>query len=240
LITLKQPITTYRPLLASFIGSALTPFIGTLFLIRITSLFILFPIYIIALIVLIISTFKLARRSAVKKSWIITIAAGTLVVFFFTYSMQLQLADAIYFKIREKQIRSLAFDIKRYGKIVEMTNGLRYWKSINNTFIERDIKDVETISNGFGEQKYLLDDVLNSKGIDKKIYEQLRQRLIETGFISFIVLNDGSISFTMDGMLDNCYGISYSETGGHPKFNDCGEIIRWVKISDNWYAWGTT
>lgn len=204
---------------------------------RTTSLFILLPLYLIALIVLIIATVKLARRF--KKNWIILIAVSTVLLFFFSYGIQLQIADAIYFKFREKQLRSLVSEIKDYGKIVEMTDGLRYWKSINNISVEADMKDVDTISDGLSEKKYLLNDVLKRKGIDRKIYERFRQRLIATGFISFTVLEDGSISFTMDGMLDNCYGISYSESGTHPKFNDCGDIVRWEKISDNWYAWGS-
>lgn len=234
--TRTETTASYKPQLTRFICSALTPFIGTLFFIRTTSLFILLPVYLIALIVLIISAIQLSRRIV----WAIPIAVGAVVLFFYSLNIQIHIADAIYFKIREKQLRSLAFDIKHYGKIEEMSDGLRYWKSINNTNIETDIKNVDTTGGEFGGQKYLLDDVLKRKGIDKKIYEQFRQRLIATGFISFTVLDDGSISFTMDGMLDNCYGISYSESGIRPEFNDCGDIISWVKISDNWYAWGTT
>ncbi|MGY3214063.1 hypothetical protein [Mucilaginibacter sp. HD30] len=200
----------------------------------------LFPIYFIALFVLIITTVRLSRRKFVRKSLIIPIAIGSVVLFFYSYDIQLQVADAIYFKFREKQLRSLVSEIKDYRKIVEMTDGLRYWKSVNSISIEPDKKDIDTIGNELGGQKYLLDSVLNHNGIDKKIYERFRQRLIATGFISFALLEDGSISFTMDGMLDNCYGFSYSKSGTHPQFNDCGEIVRWVKISDNWYAWGTT
>ena len=129
-------------------------------------------------------------------------------------------------------------ELKKYEKIKEMSDGQRHWKSINFTSIEANIADVDTISE-YG-RKYFLDDILKRDGIDKEHYEFFRSILVETNLISFTTLEDGTISFTIDGFLDNCYGIAYSETGRQPNSNYCGHIIYWIKIGKNWYAWGTT
>ena len=119
-----------------------------------------------------------------------------------------------------------------------MSDGQRYWKSVNFTSIEANIASVDT--SGKFAKKYFLDDILKRDGIDKEHYEFFRNILVETDLISFTTLKDGTISFTIDGFIDNCYGIAYSETGTQPNANDCGQIIRWKKIGNNWYAWGTT
>lgn len=119
-----------------------------------------------------------------------------------------------------------------------MSDGQRHWKSINFTSVEANIANVDT-SVEYG-RKYFLDDILKRDGIDKEHYEFFRSILVETDLISFTTLEDGTISFTIDGFLDNCYGIAYSETGTQPFGNDCGRIINWEKIGDNWYTWWTT
>jgi hypothetical protein len=224
-----------------FISSIFIPYFGTIFYIRTASPHILFVIFFVALVVLIVSTVK-ARKSAstrVKKKFLIPVAICAVILFPLSYGLQLRLADILYFKIRENQLRDLALNIKSYHKIREMSDGQRFFKTINFISIEPNKKMLSADDIGF-ERKYFLDDVLSKSGIDKQKYESFRQSLIEMGFISFTILQDGSVSFTMDGMLDNCYGFSYSEGDKHPNSNDCGTIVWWVKISDNWYAWATT
>jgi hypothetical protein len=48
------------------------------------------------------------------------------------------------------------------------------------------------------------------------------------------------VFFLLGGIIDNCYGLSYSSTGKRPIQNCCGDIIKWKKIKKNWYRWGTT
>lgn len=47
-----------------------------------------------------------------KTIWFIPIVTGTVTLFSINYGMQLQLADTIYFKIRERQLRNFVLDIK--------------------------------------------------------------------------------------------------------------------------------
>jgi len=227
--------------LTVFIICILTPYIGTIFFILTTDIFVLLLIFVLALSLLIVSGISLTKiePNKSKKKYYLIIAGLAIILYFFTYNIQRNTADLVYYKSKENLLTELITDIKSYQKINEMTDGLRFWKSINNTSIEANIKDVDTTDKGFGK-KYFLDDVLKKNNIDKAHYELFRKRLIATGFESFVILDDGTISFTMDGMLDNCYGIAYSETGKNPQINDCGDIIRWEKINDHWYAWGTT
>lgn len=167
------------------------------------------------------------------------LAISAFVFYFPSYGLQLHLSDRIHLKIHENRLNKFVAEIKHYQRITEMSDGERFWKTINNTSIEPKIEDVDTIDNGFGK-KFFLDDILAKHGVNKPHYELFRQELMATGFISFETLDDGTISFTMDGFLDNCYGIAYSETGKRPEQNGCGHIIRWTKIGDKWYSWGTT
>jgi hypothetical protein len=203
-------------------------------------LLIILPILFFTLVTLIVTTIGIIKadpnKLRKKYYWITTIVS--IVLFVFSFSFQLTTADWIFFKFRESKLTTFISELKKYDKIKEMSDGQRYWKSINFTSIEANIAKVDT--SGKYEKKYFLDDILKRDGIDKEHYEFFRNLLVETDLISFTTLEDGIVSFTIDGFLDNCYGIAYSETGKQPYTNDCGRIINWTKIGDNWYAWGTT
>jgi hypothetical protein len=48
------------------------------------------------------------------------------------------------------------------------------------------------------------------------------------------------VLFLISGMIDNCYGFSYSLTDMEPSWNCCGDITSWKKIKKNWFRWTTT
>lgn len=232
--------TKFKTYLIIFITAIFTPYVTIIFFIRTCSLLIILPILFFALVTLIISTIGVikADQNKLRKKyyWITSITA--ILLFIFSYGFQLNAADWIFFKSRESKMTIFISELKKYNKIHEMSDGQRYWKSINFTYIEANIADIDT-SGKFG-RKYFLDDILKRDSIDKEHYEFFRNLLVETDLISFTTLEDGTISFTIDGFLDNCYGIAYSETGIQPNGNDCGRIINWKKIGNNWYAWRTT
>jgi hypothetical protein len=232
--------TKFKTYLTIFFTAILTPYVTIIFFIRTGTLLIILPILFFALVTLIITTIGAIKtdpnKPRKKYYWITAIVA--VVLFVFSYGFQLTAADWIFFKFRESKLTTFISELKKYDKVKEMSDGQRYWKSVNFTSIEANIANVDT-SGEFG-RKYFLDDILKRDGIDKEHYEFFRKLLVETDLISFTTLEDGTISFTIDGFLDNCYGIAYSETGNQPNGNDCGQIINWTKIGDNWYAWGTT
>lgn len=51
---------------------------------------------------------------------------------------------------------------------------------------------------------------------------------------------DKTVLFHTSGMIDNCHGIAYTRTGNEATRNNCGELVNWEKLKDEWYEWGTT
>ena len=97
------------------------------------------------------------------------------------------------------------------------------------------------ITNLFGLGKtYPLDSILNLYNIDKEQYEELRSLLISIRYISVSKSEDEIVFIMKGGIIDNCHGIAYSFSENQPSENLYGEIIKWEKISGNWYAWWTT
>ena len=117
-----------------------------------------------------------------------------------------------------------------------MSDGRRYTKTLNDSLYEFNEKHV--LERGYRAK--LLSDLLIDMNIDAEVHHKFRDKLAENNFTGFETFKDGTISFTTDGMLDNCYGFAYSETGEQPMFNDCGTIVRWERIGGNWYIWLTT
>jgi len=230
----------FKTYLIIFIASILVPYITFIFFILTSSLLVIIPIFFIALFFLITSTIGLYNSETVKlrKKYYWFIAFSTIILFFFSYSFQLKTAKWIFLKIREEKLIALVSELKRHKEIQTMSDGQRSLKFLNFTLIEPNAEDVD--STKYFNKEFLLDDILKRDGIDKKFYEYCKCTLIETDLRSFIVLENQTVSFTIDGFSDNCYGIAYSETGIKPENNDCGQIISWNKIYDNWYAWTTT
>lgn len=228
--------TNKKLVLLVFAASILTPYIGTIFFVRTVSLFLLLPLDALALIVLLLTMSSLARKEAKKerKKWYAISAALGIGIYFLSYGYLLDAADYVFFKARQSQLDKLVLDIEHYSKIKEMSDAQRYWKSLNHISIENDSSLVEA------GRKYYINDVLVEQHIDRNKYEDFRKALIAVDLISFTTLEDGTISFTLDGMLDNCEGYAYSVTGQQPAGNDCGRIIHWKKMADHWYVWYTT
>lgn len=229
--------------LTIFILSILTPYFVSIFFSLTTSIFTILQIYFIATTFLITATYGTSDSEKIesRKKYYRRIAIGSIILFFFNFGFKSDATYWVFFKLRQRELTTFVTELKNYKVISQMTDGQRYWKSVNNTSIESNIQDVDTTGAGLGK-KYLLDDILQRDGIERQHYEFFKNILITTKLESFTTLEDGTISFTIDGFLDNCYGIAYSETGRMPIHhrNDCGDIISWEKITDNWYAWQTT
>jgi hypothetical protein len=60
------------------------------------------------------------------------------------------------------------------------------------------------------------------------------------GFISIYKEDDEIIIFTIGGLLDNCEGIIYSKKNINPGQTNCGRIVEWQKLENNWYFWYST
>jgi hypothetical protein len=148
----------------------------------------------------------------------------------------------LYPKVNE--LEKLKEEIISYRRIFKMSSGEQYYKQLNDYLVEYDRSIVEydrnTIdkSSPLRRREYYLD-ILENDDISLEKYNYFREQLIKLGFIDF-ELGESFVSFTMDGMLDNCYGIAYSVNGDDPGGLDCGRVVVWSKIKDNWYHWGTS
>ena len=184
--------------------SILTPYVFTIFIIRTSSRLLILPIGLVALIAIIISTTKFLKsiESTILKNIIRLGVIGMVLFFFISYGHLLSAADYIIFKLKEKRLNEFVNQIKKYNKIHEMTDGKGYHKTINDYLIELDKLEVDTIREF--DKKFFLNDILKKEHLDKNKYEIFRQTLIDINLRSFTTLKDGTISFTIDGFLDNC------------------------------------
>lgn len=66
------------------------------------------------------------------------------------------------------------------------------------------------------------------------------RQMHEPLYLDDYLVDDKTVLFMIHGMIDNCYGIAYSLSGKKPLENNCGQLIRWKRLSGNWYAWATT
>jgi hypothetical protein len=201
-------MSDFKFFLRLFFASILIPYATVIFFIRTASWFLVPIIFGLAFICLIISTIRVRisepDRERKKIYWPVAITA--VVIFFFSYDLQLNAADWIFLKFRERTLITFITEIKNDKKISQLS----------------------------------IDDMLKQEAVDEAHYEQLKKLLVDADIISFSTLKDGTLSFTIGGFLDNCYGLAYSETGEQPGYNDCGDIVRWERISGHWYSWGTT
>lgn len=215
--------TKFKTYLIIFSVAILTPYIMTIFFSQ-TNMLIILPILFFSLVALIITTIRITeadqKKSRKKYYWITAIMA--IVLFFVSYNLQNRAANRIYFELRKNKLTVFVSELKKYDKIKEMSNGQRYYKTLNSTFFETNSADVDTT-----DKTYFLDDILKRDRIDKEKYEFFRNILVETNQISFTTLEDGTVLFTTDGFLDKRYGIAYSEI---TRNNDGGEKLKEIGI----------
>lgn len=193
-----------------------------------------FPLLLlIDFIILIILTIKITKKEPIKsrKKYYSFIAIGSVLLYFYSYRFQGDVADYLLFKPREKALTTLVKELQSYKKLKRLSYG-----DINRISYTTIMAEVDTTEQ-FGKT-YLLDDVLKREGIDKTDFKRLENLFMETNAASFTTLEDGTISFTYKVVIDLASGLAYSETGEKPDGNDRGSIRAWKKIGNNWYVWG--
>jgi len=216
-------------LIIIFVLSIITPYVSNILLIREfdLSFLILIPIFLISLIGLIVSTRKITIIESKKKSIIYKIVSLSFVlIFFLTYGQQIRLSEYFSYQRNKVELRKLVDKISG-SNIRIMTDD---YENLNGY----------PINNWGFEPEYPLDSILAIYNIDKQEYEDLRFMLKSIKYRSISKSEDGIIFLTKGGIIDNCYGIAYSQEEKSPVENNCGKIIKWRRIIDNWYAWATT
>jgi hypothetical protein len=214
--------------------SILIPIITTIFFKR------AYPWIILLLVIICITVFftvtiglMSVARGDRKKTIVLLASFSIVIIYIACYGFIIDCNDHLFFKSREDRLNEFVSEINDYEKIYQMSNGLRSSKLLNNNFIT-----FENVNNESLDDIKTLDDLLISEGIERHVYENFRQRLIEIGFIEFEILEDGTIIFTIDGFLNSCDGVAYSITGESPKNTRCGgRLHHWKHLKRNWYFW---
>lgn len=76
--------------------------------------------------------------------------------------------------------------------------------------------------------------------INKSKNENRQITIPQLNFALVDTLEDGTVVFTIDGILDNCVGIAYSIDNINPGYTNCGRIIEWRRLDDHWFFWYST
>lgn len=228
-------VTTSNIFIGIMSAMVCIPFLYTIFYIRTLDAFLglLLGMIIAALIIITFIVYCFIERRKNFRIGVLAGIFGALVIFIFSFGFQLDAADYLFYKLREKKFNELVTEIKKYGKITSMSDGNRYSKSLNDSIYEFEDKDMLK-DNRKGVHLYA--DLLKELDIDEKIHQDFRNRLTQLDCISFNTYPDGAVSFTIDGWIDSCYGLTYSPIG--EKHSDDGRVIVWKHIEGSWYAWG--
>ena len=144
------------------------------------------------------------------------------------------LGDHLYFQRRAGALRELVARIDRYGTIDSMSDGLRFYKDINQIRY-RELGDDTT-------EAIPLQAALDSAGVSAVAFEDIRQRLIDVGIVDFETYQ-GRRAFVIEGFLDNYSGLLYVPTGPAPKYGEYaprGKIISLTRVAPNWWLYATT
>lgn len=188
-------------------------------------------VFLIALLFIIFCTVE--RRKYYRISILYSII-GAFIFFCISYYFQLEAADYVFYKVRERKLNEFVSEIKKYAKINEMTDGKRGVDRINYSHYYFDKKELFGVVD---TSRYLYKDLINKLDIDEQVHKKFCDNLSAIDCYEFYCTDDGAICFTVNSFLQHANGITYSENG--VPHGSRGTIKMWKKIADNWYLWGS-
>ena len=102
----------------------------------------------------------------------------------------------------------------------------------------KEIKVDVFLSNNQAELETVANNIINKQWTEDEVKQYILSKNLPIK--STTGKNEKTILFLIGGILDNCNGIAYSQTGNEPTHNPCGgKLVEWEKIKDNWYKWAT-
>jgi hypothetical protein len=178
----------------------------------------------------------LVRPSRVKLGFLLP-ALLALVVTIPLLPIAGSLAWPLYLWPRQQQLDVFVQDLLTYGQIHQMSDGLRYHKSLNGKHFDASHRVVE--SPAFPP----LVPVLETEEVDPVQYERFRSQLIRLGFIE-VQVTHSYVALLYDGFLDNLHGILWVRPGSAPpsereKVFDT-DLVSLRELGNGWFAFGTT
>ena len=151
--------------------------------------------------------------------------------------------DGHFFESRRVRLEELTRDLIAYGRIHEMCDGLRHFKTLNGELVAYTPAQVDTTPGVGGVPTLPVEQVLAREGIDRRRYEEFQHRLRKLRFIE-VEVEQGYVAYLYDGILDNQQGYLLVRPGHVPPPLGSGlfaaELIALQPLGGGWYLFATT
>ena len=158
--------------------------------------------------------------------------------------------DRLFFATRRSRLETFARDIVTYGRINQMSDGLRAFTELNGELVDAStavqiprLAALARNDSAAASRRRPLDEVLARDAITAQRYEEFRRRLRELKLTQFDS-QPGFVAFLYDGMLDNLEGYLLVKPGESPPLLRStlfgASLVRLEPIGDGWYRFVTT
>jgi hypothetical protein len=113
---------------------------------------------------------------------------------------------------RLARLDTLDRELRRYGRIHAMSDGLRHYVELNGATVTADTARLNPKSPGYERWVHALPAILARDSIAPATYEAFRQRLAATGFVE-VAADSAYTAFLFDGFVAHGNGFVHVEPG---------------------------
>lgn len=149
----------------------------------------------------------------------------------------------LFFSARAASLTAMVRELDDYGRIHQLSDGTRHFKSLNGDLVAFTSGEVDTSRGPDLLNTLPLSRVLARDGIDSLRYEAFRRQLIAMRLIE-VERTDAYVAFLHDGMLDNLEGVLYVRPGQRPPALETelfgATLVQLSPLRDGWYWFATT
>jgi hypothetical protein len=149
--------------------------------------------------------------------------------------------DRMFFESRRSRLDEFAHDIGAYGRIHQMSDGMRSFTELNDEVVTTSASDAAAGS--AAAPAVPLEKVLARDAIAAQRYEEFRQRLRGLKIIQFDA-RPGYVAFLYDGMLDDLEGYLLVKPGETPPALRTtlfgAALVRLEPLGNGWYRFAAT
>jgi len=182
-------------------------------------------------------------RPTRSKLFVALLAVATVIGLVAATPLLARAGDHLFFESRRARLDAFTTEILAFGRIRNMSDGLRHHKELNGELVAYTPAQVDTSRTLGFRPTVPLDQVLVRDGIDRAEYEAFRGKLRDLRLIEFEI-HPGLVAYWNDGMLDNLEGYLYVVGDGEPPaprtelFSTMLVALR--PLGSGWYWFATT
>jgi len=149
----------------------------------------------------------------------------------------------LFFETRRSRVEALVKDIRDYGRIHDMSDGNRYFKTLNGAPVAYSAAQVDTTPVAGAPSTLPVERVLARDSISRERYDDFRRRLRDVRLIEFTMTSD-YVAFVRDGIIDNLDGFLLVRSGGAPPTIGTKlfgtDLVELIPLGGGWYRFATT